>query len=261
MPDTTNDPRSPIAQIIDLISGLRGDTLDQANGFADVADPFRQRRGESQDMLFRLLKDPGSFKLDPGQQFALNTGLDSVARKGNAMFGTTRSGNTAIELEKYGTGFANQAFNDRITQLMEMSGVRSGSPATAAQLLQQGRTQNNGNIASGIGALFSGPLAGIFQSIMPGIKDLFSSFFKTNGLSEQQIQDIYNDPSRAMDILQQAGISEDDLLAVINDMNGNAGLPGDYPNDPPPELTIPDIPPIDFGDPELPGIPDFGYTV
>jgi len=192
MPDKTfgGDPTGSagfISQIIDLISGLKGKDIDASQGFADVADPFRQHRGESQDMLFKLLKDPGSFSLDPGQNFALNTGLDSVNAKGNAMFGTTRAGNTAVELDKFGTGFANQAYNDRIKQLMDMSGVSSGSPAAAAQLLANGKNANNTSLASGLTG------AGSILSMILGNKDIMGLFKGATGQLAQLFKGMFGD--------------------------------------------------------------------
>jgi hypothetical protein len=116
------------------------------------------------------------------------------------MFGTTRSGNTAIELDKYGTGFAEQAFDTRVQQLLAgagqqetnynqqvqslltASGATTGNPAAAGALLQGGYDRQNQTAAGGLrgidqllSALFGSGAAG---SAMSGagsfIRQLFS---------------------------------------------------------------------------------------
>lgn len=236
MADTTpgpapNNSAGLIASIIDLIRGFNGSDLDAANGLADVADPFRQQRPQYQEQLLHLLKDPGSFKFDPGQQFALDTGLDAVARKGNAMFGTTRAGNTAVELDKFGTGFANQAYNDRIKQLMEMAGVGAGSPGAAASLLYQGRKDRDLSNAGGLdffNNLFGGSgLMSLFKGVGGGIADLFKQIF---GGSDVNIDDLmaqfnnnglnfgYDDPTNAA--------NNDDIINQL--LNGGNGDGSDF---------------------------------
>ena len=118
-----------LAQILDLGQGAQGRDLNRASTAADIADPFRGERGkfwpllegllggtpptQNQQQLNLLLQEPGNFKMDPGAQFAMEQGLQGVARYGNSMFGTTRSGNTAVELDKYGTGFAGAEYSSR----------------------------------------------------------------------------------------------------------------------------------------------------
>lgn len=230
MPDPTGSA-GLISQIIDLFKGIKGDDLDAANGIADVADPFRQQRSKSQEMLFKLLSDPTSFTQDAGYQFAKDQGLDATARKGNAMFGTTRVGNTAVELDKFGTGFASQAYNDRIQQLMKMSGVDSGSPATAAAMLMQGRKDRDQSLGSGItGAggildaiLGGGGIMGLFKGATGNIMDLFKGMFGPNG-------DL--DLSKLNDLLAQAGLNGDypgegegDIITSLFGGDGSGGDP------------------------------------
>jgi hypothetical protein len=236
VPTTTDPTTSPggaggfIAQIIDLIKGFKGGDKDNASQIADVADPFRQRRNQSQEMLFKLLGDPGSFSLDPGQQFALDTGLGGVARHGNAMFGTTRVGNTAVELNKFGTGFANQAYNDRIKQLMEMSGVSIGNPGAAAQAISDGFKNQDLSKASG----FKG-LDALFAGLAPGIANLFKSIFGGDG----------------------GGVTDEELDQLIRELgggDGDGGATGD-PFNPDPGFTDPDPPDFTMPDPFTPEDP------
>ena len=100
-----------LAQILDLVQGTQGRDLNRGSTAADIADPFRGQRGQywgplldqllgqpenpHQTELNNLLTKPDSFTMDPGAQFAMGQGLQGVSRAGNAMFGSTRSGNTA----------------------------------------------------------------------------------------------------------------------------------------------------------------------
>jgi len=138
------------ASILDLIHGIQGQGTERGAVGAAMADPFAAQRPQYQQQLLGLLSDPSSFKMDPGAVFARDEGLQGVARAGNSMFGTTRSGNTAVELERYATGFGEQAYNKRIDQLMAMAGVNTGSPAAAADAYLRGTAENDKDLGSGL---------------------------------------------------------------------------------------------------------------
>lgn len=184
-------PTSGIADfilgLIDLGQGAQGRDVNRGSTAADISDPFRGQRGQYQETLAgrlgkprtnpyqeqldSLLANPDSFNMDPGARFAMEQGLEGVARKGNAMFGTTRSGNTAIELEKYATGFAGEQWNRRleqlaglskeetredetsIQQLLRAAGADTGSPAVAGQNYLGGFANQDRRIASGASGL------------------------------------------------------------------------------------------------------------
>jgi len=139
-----------VSQILDLINGMNGQGTNRGNTAAAMADPFASQRPGYQKDLLGLLTDPSSFKMDPGTIFARDQGLEGVARFGNAMFGTTRSGNTADTLNRDATGYASQAYNKRIDQLMTLSGATTGSPAAAAEQYIRGNQANDQNLASGL---------------------------------------------------------------------------------------------------------------
>lgn len=144
-----------IAGILDLINGARGQGGHEGATAAALADPFAAQRGGYQKQLLGLMTDPSTFQMDPGAIFARDEGLQGVARAGNAMFGTTRSGNTAVELERYATGFGEQAYNKRIDQLMAMAGVNTGSPAAAADAYLKGNQINDQDLGSGLHSIDS----------------------------------------------------------------------------------------------------------
>lgn len=145
--------------IYDLITGIKGTDIDCSREAAGLADPFASQRGGYQQQLSTLLKDPNSFKTDPGYKFALGQGQEAVGNASDALYGTRRNGALAPELAKYTEGYATQAYDTRIQQLMQLAGANSGSPGTAGALLQGGFDRNQ--TALGGGAL--GALAPIIQ--------------------------------------------------------------------------------------------------
>lgn len=201
-----------IAQILDLAQGAQGRDLNRGSTAADIADPFRGERGkywdrlstmllgdsksENQMDLEKLLREPGNFKMDPGAQFAMEQGLEGVARHGNAMFGTTRSGGTAIELEKYATGFAGEQYSNRIQQLlgltgldnnrrsstidelMGVSGAKTGSPAAAADAYLGGFKNQDRRLGGGLSGNL---LDDLFGGLLGGGSDLLGKLFKGLG--------------------------------------------------------------------------------
>jgi hypothetical protein len=74
-----------------------------------------------------------AFRGTPGYQFALEQGEDSVLRNANAR-GMLAGGNTSVDLMRYGTGFADQTYNQYLKNLnpiMEMYGQGIGGQAGA----------------------------------------------------------------------------------------------------------------------------------
>ncbi len=133
VPTSTDPTASFLTQIYDLVRGVSGKDNSQASNAAAAADPFASQRGPYQGMLSKLLTDPGSFTSDPGYQFAKEQGLEGVSRANNAL-GIGNSGKNVLDLDKYATGYAEQAYDTRINQLMQLSGATSGSPGTAASV-------------------------------------------------------------------------------------------------------------------------------
>ena len=149
-----------LAGIYDLIRGITGGDQAAYGGAANVADPLNKWRGQAGDMLMGLLKDPGSFKFDPGQQFAVEQGQNAISQASNALYGTQRTGSLAPELAKYTEGYANQAFDTRIQELF---GIASGNPAAAGALTAAGVDKNQTSLAGGattLGNLLGGLLGG-----------------------------------------------------------------------------------------------------
>ena len=152
-----------LASTWNLTSGNNNNNTQQAVG---LAQPNAKYQSGWSDMLNTAMTKPGSYSMTPGAEFAKEQGLEAVARHGNAMFGTTASGGTAIELEKYATGFAGQNYNNYIEQLLKMT---QGSPE-AGKLLTTGKNQGNsemGTMMSGLGSLLGA--AGLNPQTIAGI--------------------------------------------------------------------------------------------
>jgi hypothetical protein len=128
-----------------------------------------------------------AFQAGPGYQFALSQGLDAVNRGRNAR-GGLNSGNTDVDLLKYGTGFADQTYQQWMgnlspynqLELSATSGAATGNAGinqnvanlgvTGANILN-GAGQSKANIATGqgntladIATKYYGGLAGLGTS-------------------------------------------------------------------------------------------------
>jgi hypothetical protein len=138
-----------IGSIYDLIRGVSGYDVTRAQNAAALADPFATQRPQYQQMLQGLLTDPNSFKKDPGYQFALSEGQQGIERQANALYGGGGAGALLPELAKYTEGYAAQNYDQRINQLMTLSGATTGSPGTAGQLLAGGYQNQDKSLAGG----------------------------------------------------------------------------------------------------------------
>lgn len=106
--------------IIEGIQGVTGDYLDLGKLGADrYADAMGLNGADG------TTRAQDSFRAGPGYQFAMDQGLDAVARKGSAM-GRLDSGNTDLDLMKYATGYADQAWDDWMNNLGEYNGMYTG---------------------------------------------------------------------------------------------------------------------------------------
>lgn len=155
----TNPLGAGLGGVLSLIQGLSSGpygAVPQAQQAAALADPFAAQRGQYQTQLSGLLSDPNSFKSDPGYQFALNQGLDTLKGQAGATYGTSRVGGVDPELMKYAEGYASQNYDNRINQLMQLSGSTTGSPATAGQILAGGFDHQSSDLSGGIAGLTGG---------------------------------------------------------------------------------------------------------
>lgn len=135
-------------------------------GAAGAADPFASQRGQYQQQLAALMADPSSITKQPGYQFGLDTGLNSVQGSAAAK-GMLNSGNTLAALDQFGQSYASSQLQNQELFLAQLAGANIGSPGTAGQILnsqeqaqQQAASavgnQIGGAVGQGIGGLFGG---------------------------------------------------------------------------------------------------------
>jgi hypothetical protein len=105
--------------IIEGIQGVTGDYLDLGKlGAGLYSDAMGLNGAEG------IARAQDSFRAAPGYQFALDQGLDAVARKGSAM-GRLDSGNTDLDLMRYATGYADQAWGNWMNGLSNYNNMYS----------------------------------------------------------------------------------------------------------------------------------------
>lgn len=101
----------------------------------------------------------------PGYQFTLNQGLDATKNAASAS-GMLLSGNTLQALDKYGSGLADQTYQQTVGNLE--NAVNTGQAAAAGQAANVGNAATNmGNIAVNQG----NTLAGIDANTIAGIEN------------------------------------------------------------------------------------------
>lgn len=144
------------------VSGAMSDSGGGASGAAGAADPFASQRGQYQDMLSALIKDPSSITSQPGYQFNLDQGLKSVT--GNAAAsGLLNSGNLLTSLQQYGSSYASNQLQNQELLLAQLAGANVGSPGTAGQILQ-GQNQLNQQSSSLLGNAVGGAVTQGFNA-------------------------------------------------------------------------------------------------
>lgn len=103
-----------------------------------------------------------AFRATPGYQFALDQGLDAVNRSA-ATRGMASSGNTAVELAKYASGFADQTYGNYMNRLQ--NGMQQGFGAAQGLAgIDQGLANNATNYGasqSNLSMQHAGNLAGV----------------------------------------------------------------------------------------------------
>ena len=97
------------------------------------ADPFARYRSMYGNKLATLMADPSAIENDPNFQWMRDQGLEAVERK-MAAGGFNNSGNMAIELAKYATGFAGQYRDQELQRLAGFAGAGI-TPSSAASAL------------------------------------------------------------------------------------------------------------------------------
>ena len=149
-----------------LSGGGGGGGAQQA---ASAADPFAGQRGQYQDMLSQLIKNPSSVTSTPGYEFQLQQGLNAVQGSA-AAGGMLNSGNTLAALTKYGEDYASTQYNNQALLLAQLAGANVGSPGTAGQILNSQNLLNQQS-ASALGNTVGG-------AVNQGLQNWFSPSYQ-----------------------------------------------------------------------------------
>lgn len=137
-------------------SAMSGGGDSGASQAASAADPFASQRGQYQQMLADLIKNPSSITSTPGYQFNLDQGLKSVEGSAAAS-GMLNSGNVLTALQQYGANYATNQLQNQELLLAQLAGANVGSPGTAGQILQS-QNQQNQAAAGALGNAVSGAI-------------------------------------------------------------------------------------------------------
>lgn len=135
---------------------LTGGSNQNAQAGAAAADPFAGQRGQYQDQLSALMKDPSSVTKTPGYEFNFDQGLQGLQRQ-EAAAGNLNSGTADIGAVQYGENYAMNTFSQYEQMLSHLAGADIGSPGTSGQLITAGA-----NAASSAGGGLMGSLLSIF---------------------------------------------------------------------------------------------------
>lgn len=96
------------------------------------------------------LSDPNAFETSPGYQFARDQGLDAIKTQNNSL-GRLASGNTLAALTQFGTGIAQQDYNNWWNQQNQLAGMGLNATGNLSSLAA-GNAGNIANLLTGQGA-------------------------------------------------------------------------------------------------------------
>jgi hypothetical protein len=98
---------------------------------------------------------PGTFQGTPGYQFQMDEGQRAIDRSA-ASRGNLQSGATMRASQRYGTGLANQEFNNYANRIASLAGLGQTSTGNVASLGQQAAGQAGNALMAGGAAQASG---------------------------------------------------------------------------------------------------------
>lgn len=149
-----------------LAGGLTAAALNNGNSSAQAAaataNPFQSQYAGYQQQLQGLMTNPNSFQQSAESQALTQQGMQQT----NAQMGVSglfNSGAQEAALTNLATTNAGTNYNQQISQLMQLSGANTSSPATAGQILQNQNTANTKSAAatgSAVGSLVGSALGG-----------------------------------------------------------------------------------------------------
>jgi hypothetical protein len=152
-----------------------------------------------------------TFKADPGNEFAINTGVDALTRASNASGGGNFNANVLREAQQFGQGTADQNYQRWLSQL-------GGQESLYSPLEASGRAGAASGIAT---ADLTGATGGanIYTGTGKSLADLYSG-------TGTNIANIYGGAGKSLaDLASKGGLAEG---ALYGDTGGkSAGLIGD----------------------------------
>jgi hypothetical protein len=128
-----------------------GDTY--ADRFEDLAggyDPYVQTGAAGNSALMRLVQDPNSLRSLPGYQFAQDEGIQALDRSA-ASRGRLNSGRQSKDLQRFGTGLADQTYGSQFARLLGLSGQGMGAVGAQNSTIGQGLQGQLGTRQSAFG--------------------------------------------------------------------------------------------------------------
>lgn len=176
-----------------------------------------------------------AFRAGPGYEWMLNQGLDSVARMKNTL-GMGASGNTLVDLQKYGSGLADQEFDDWLNRLQGREALYS--PLGASLTGQSASGKANAYLTGGTGEAniqtgTAGRLADLYTqggrdlasiyggtaSNIAGAQNNLASLAAKSGMSLADIASRFG-PATAQFIQQMTSGQAGGMLGLADDFTG-----------------------------------------
>jgi hypothetical protein len=188
-PATTTDPTQSVgglgSALYALYQTLSGNTTQNANNVANIANPFEGQYTQYDKPLQQLITNPSSFTESPAAVAATQLGSQAAERAANAQ-GAPRSGTEVANVDQLATQYASQDYNQQVQNLMTLTGANNMyGPMAAAQAVQTGQNNSAAGVGAGGTALNSilsmlglgtggaGSLSGAGSSILSTIQNLF----------------------------------------------------------------------------------------
>lgn len=124
------------------VANATRDAANQANDSTLQALAFSQpyRDGGLADYNALRQQVGTSFTASPGYEFARSEGIRAIDQGASAR-GLLGSGGRLRELTRFGTGIANQGYQNWLSRLQSLAGVGQAASGQAASLAQQGGIQ------------------------------------------------------------------------------------------------------------------------
>lgn len=108
------------------LKGFGDQYAGQFRQLSEGYDPYVQTGYSANSALQRLMSDPSSIRTLPNYQSGFDAGSKAIT--GNAAArGMLNSSSTLKNLQRFGSDYENQRYNERLAQLMGMSGAGQGA--------------------------------------------------------------------------------------------------------------------------------------